>query len=153
MKKDLPRKEMQKKHEKKAYIPSKKVQEDRKESNQKEIDKYQTLFSLENKISKIKILVPFNEILRNSKYIKQIITKFKSENVSLDILNLQDDHPTLLFGPRVEENDHDDDGDVPPFFINLNIHEMILHNSILDSGASHNLMPKAIMDNLGLDIT
>ena len=27
------------------------------------------------------------------------------------------------------------------------------HNAMFDSGASHNLMPKAIMDKLGLDIT
>ena len=78
---------------------------------------------------------------------------FKSENLSLDILNLQDDYPTILFGPRVEEKDHDDDGDVPPFFISLNIHEMVIHNAMLDSGASHNLIPKDIMENLGLDIT
>ena len=30
---------------------------------------------------------------------------------------------------------------------------MFLHNTMLDSGVSHNLMPKVIMDNLGLDIT
>ena len=29
---------------------------------------------------------------------------------------------------------------------------MYLHNNMLDSGASHNLVPKIIMDNLGLDI-
>ena len=41
----------------------------------------------------------------------------------------------------------------PPFFVRLNIHEMILHNIMLDLGSSHNLMPKEIMENLGLDIT
>ena len=46
-----------------------------------------------------------------------------------------------------------ENGDVPPFYISLNIHEMILHNAMLDSGASHNLMPKAIMESIGLDIT
>ena len=40
-----------------------------------------------------------------------------------------------------------------PFYISLNIHEMILHNAMLESRASHNLMPKAIMEGLGLDIT
>jgi len=30
---------------------------------------------------------------------------------------------------------------------------MTLHNAMLDSGASHNLMPKVVMDELGLDIT
>ena len=79
---------------------------------------------------------------------------FKSKQISSDILNLQDDYPTILFGPRVEDKDQDkEDGDVPPFYISLNIHEMIMHNAMLDSGASHNLMPKAIMESLGLDIT
>ena len=46
----------------------------------------------------------------------------------------------MLFGPRVEDMNNDDDGEVPPFFISLNIHEMVLHNTILDTGASHNPM-------------
>ena len=42
---------------------------------------------------------------------------------------------------------------VPPFYISLRIHDMFLHNVMFDSGASHNLMPMIIMDNLGLDIS
>ena len=68
-----------------------------------------------------------------------------------DMLNVSDDHPELLFGLAV-------DGDleyseVPPFYLSLRIHDFILHNTILDSRSSHNLIPKAIMDRLGLDIT
>ena len=65
-------------------------------------------------------------------------------------MNLQNDKPTIMFGPRVEISQEDD---VPPFYISLRIHNLFLHNAMLDSGASHNLMPKIIMDNLGLDIT
>jgi hypothetical protein len=74
----------------------------------------------------------------------------KMEQTS-DTLNIQDDHPTILFGPRVEENS--DAEEVPPFYVSLKIHDMTLHNAMLDSGASHNLMPKVVMDQLGLDIT
>jgi hypothetical protein len=42
---------------------------------------------------------------------------------------------------------------VAPFYISLNIHDLILHNAMLDSGASHNLMPKAVMEKLGLEVT
>lgn len=66
MKKDPPRKVMQKKDEQKIEIMSKKVQEDKKESSHKEIDKSQSLFSLENEKYKIKILVSFNENLKNT---------------------------------------------------------------------------------------
>ena len=33
------------------------------------------------------------------------------------------------------------------------MHDKILHNAMLDLGASYNLMPKAVMEKLGLDIT
>jgi len=45
------------------------------------------------------------------------------------------------------------EGDVAPFYVSLNVHDFTLHNAMVDSGASHNLMPKVIMDSLNLDIT
>jgi hypothetical protein len=41
----------------------------------------------------------------------------------------------------------------PPFYISLNIYNNILHNCLMDSGASDNVMPKVVMYELGLDIT
>ena len=46
-----------------------------------------------------------------------------------------------------------EDEEVPPFYMSLNVHDMVLHNSILDSGTSHNLMPKGVVESLGLEIT
>jgi hypothetical protein len=68
-----------------------------------------------------------------------------------DIVNLADDQPELLFGPEVDGQI--DNGTMEHFYINLNIHDSILHNTMLDSGTSHNLMPKAVMENLGLEVT
>jgi len=45
------------------------------------------------------------------------------------------------------------EGVIPPFYVSLNIHDKILHNTMFDSSASHNLMPKSIMEKLDLDIT
>jgi len=44
-------------------------------------------------------------------------------------------------------------GAIAPFYIILNIHDRILHNSMLDSGASHNMMPKVVMEKIGLEVT
>eukprot|EP00253_Pinus_taeda_P009612 PITA_09612 len=41
----------------------------------------------------------------------------------------------------------------PSFYVSLTNHEKILHNCLLDTGDNHNLMPKVVMDELGLDIT
>jgi len=57
----------------------------------------------------------------------------------------------LIFGPDVD--DKPVEGGVPPFYISLSIHDKILHNAMLDSRASHNLMSKSVMEKLNLDIT
>ena len=81
---------------------------------------------------------------------KEVSVSANIQNLSNSYtINLQDDKPTFFFCPKVENQEEDE---VPPFYINLRIHNMFLHNTMLDSGASHNLMPKVIMDNLGLDI-
>ena len=56
-----------------------------------------------------------------------------------------------MFGPWAQASLKFED--VPPFYISLTIHDMSLHHAMFDSGASHNLMPKIIMECLGLDIT
>ena len=48
--------------------------------------------------------------------------------------------------------DQNDDNS-PPFYLSLNIHKTLLHKFLLDLGASHNLIPKKVMDELGLEIT
>eukprot|EP00253_Pinus_taeda_P030356 PITA_30356 len=45
------------------------------------------------------------------------------------------------------------DENSPSFYVSLTTHDKILHNCLLDTGANDNLMPKAVMDELGLDIT
>ena len=47
----------------------------------------------------------------------------------------------------------DRDDSSPPFYTSLNIHDKVLHNCLMDSRASHNLMSKTIMEELGLGIT
>jgi hypothetical protein len=130
--------------------PPKKVHEVRKETFIKEVEKTSSSFNFESEMDKIKICVPFNELIKNSEYRNQIIKMLKKEETS-DTFNIQDDHPKILFGPCVEESD--DSNEVPPFYVSLKIHDMTLHNAMLDLGASHNLMPKVVMDQLGLDIT
>ena len=73
-----------------------------------------------------------------------------SENESYDhVINLEDDNTNIIFGPHFEG----DKDTFSPFYITLIVLDHLLHNCMLDSGASHNVMPKAIMDRLGLEIT
>ena len=61
-----------------------------------------------------------------------------------------DDNPSIVLGSKI---DNMDDEEVPYFFMSLDVHDKVLHNAMLDSGASHNLMPKGVVESLGLEIT
>ena len=63
---------------------------------------------------------------------------------------MNDDNPTISFGSKVENLENEE---VPPFYLSLNVHDMVVHNAMLDSGASHNLMPKGVVESLGLEVT
>jgi hypothetical protein len=122
-----------------------------------------TPFSLKGELAKVKIPIPLSELTSKNSYQSQVIkvlsiepdigTKaltIRSVNHS-NMVNLTNDQPELLFGPEVDGQT--DTGVVAPFYISLNIHDLILHNVMLDSGASHNLMPKAVMEKLGIEVT
>jgi hypothetical protein len=66
-----------------------------------------------------------------------------------DSFNLQDENPAVILGPLVEDKDDSSS----PFYTSLNIHDKLLHNFLMDLGASHNPMPKTVMDELGLEVT
>ena len=75
--------------------------------------------------------------------------ELKASQTSTDYVNLQYDKPAVVLSPMTEPADDNS----PSFYVSLTIHDKILHNCLLDTGASHNLMPKAVMEELGLDIT
>jgi ribonuclease HI len=114
-------------------------------------DKVNGAFSFENELNKIKIPIPLVELAKNPCYRKQItkmigVSELESQS---DVINLEDDRPNITFGPHFEGSKDN----IAPFYITLNIHDQLLHNCMLDSGASHNVMPKIIMEKLGLQIT
>jgi ribonuclease HI len=89
--------------------------------------------------------------MKNESFKKSILKVLQppASIISSDTINLEDENPAITVGPHIEDRSDAS----PPFYISLNIHEKILHNCLMDSGASHNVMPKVVMDELGLDIT
>jgi hypothetical protein len=74
---------------------------------------------------------------------------FSNPESHSDVINLEDDKPNITFGPHFKGARDT----IAPLYITLNVHDRLLHNCMLDSRASHNVMPKSIMDRLGLEIT
>jgi hypothetical protein len=95
--------------------------------------------------------VPLTELIKHEEFKKRFSDLLKSEASCppTDFINLQDERPAVVLGPMVEDRDDSS----PPFYTSLNIHDKVLHNCLMDSGASHNLMPKTVMEELGLEVT
>ena len=66
-----------------------------------------------------------------------------------NLISLQDEKPLVIFGPSSDMIDEI----VPPFYVTFKVHDFLLYNCMLDSRASHNLMPKVIMEQMQLHIT
>jgi hypothetical protein len=108
-------------------------------------------FSFENEIQKIKIPIPFLELVKNNDFKRYLSKMLQPElsSYSTDSFNLQYENPIVILGPSVEDRDDSS----PAFYTSLKIRDKVFHNYLMDSGASHNLMPKTIMDELGLEVT
>jgi ribonuclease HI len=117
----------------------------------KEILKPPSPYSFEHEIQNIRIPVPLSELVKHEDFKRCLSKKFQPEPAShsTDSVNLQDERPVVILGPLVEDRDDSS----PPFYTSLNIHDKVLHNCLMDSGASHNLMPKIVMEELGLEVT
>ena len=72
----LQKKPLQEKVNDKKQGEVRDLQENIKEITTKDTDKTQSAFSLENELSKIKIPIPFGELLKNSQYKGQIAKMF-----------------------------------------------------------------------------
>jgi len=98
------------------------------------------------------ILVPLSEIIKISSFKKQVSEFLGSSPnfvLDFDFINEQDESLKISIGPYHEK----EESNISPFYVTLTIHDQLLHNCMLYSGASHNLMPKVIMEKLGFDIT
>jgi ribosomal protein L31 len=117
----------------------------------REIPKLPSSFNFEHEIQKIRILVPLTELIKHEGFKTHFSEILQPEVSSLptEFINLQDEKPAVILGPMVEDRNDSS----PPFYTSLNIHDKVLHNFLMDSGASHNLMPKNVMEELGLEVT
>lgn len=92
----------------------------------------------------MKFSIPLTELIYKNSYRPHVMKALKIRE-GTDMINLNNDQPEFLFGLEFEGKSQE--GSVPPEF------DKIMYNAMCDSGASHNLMPRAIMEKLGLDIT
>jgi hypothetical protein len=117
----------------------------------KEVVKPPSSFSFDHEIQNIRILVPLSDLVQHEGFKKFLSKMLQPEpsSHSTESVNLPDENSTIILGPLVEDIDYSS----PPLYTSLNIHDKVLHNCLMDSGASHNIMLKNFMYELGLEVT
>ena len=116
--KDIPKDAPPKDKELPKEVVPKEKDLQREEIKRDLIERSAPPFNLQVGISKVKIAIPFNEIIRIPLYRGQLSHMIKSEETS-DTLNLQDDKPKIMFGPWAQASLRSEDA--PPFYISLTI--------------------------------
>ena len=88
-----------------------------------DVEKVVSTFNLQTEISKLKVSIHFNELLRNRQYRDKIKDMVRSQGeFQPGILEVADDAPTIVFGSKIESVDDDE---APPFYLSLNVHDMM----------------------------
>lgn len=124
-------------------VPNQNAYPNKNQEEPEKINKQNQTFCLSKELEKIKIQVPLLDLAKTPGYKKEI-AEFINISQSGDIgdtVNLQEEKLVVTFGPHVEEVY----SFVPPFYISMLLHDFIFHNCMLDSSASHNLMPLSVM--------
>ena len=82
-------------------------------------------FNLENELGKIKIPMPFTELMKNPSYKNSVLKLIGSTNsqVPSDTMNLQEESPKFFIGSALVEKTENEASASPPFYITLTIHE------------------------------
>jgi hypothetical protein len=95
--------------------------------------------------------MPLSELIKHEVFKKRLfeLLQFEASFLPTNSINLQYEKPVFILGPMVEDRNDSS----PPFYTSLNIHDKVLHNCLMDSRAYHNLMPKTVMEELGLEVT
>lgn len=93
-------------------------------------------------LAKINILVPLTEIMK--------IPSLRDKVKKIPSIQDESEDPNVVL--QVMHYDRRNGGHAP-FFVSLVVNNLLLHNCMLDFGASTNGMPLKVMDQLGLKIT
>ena len=82
-------------------------------------------FNLENELGKIKIPMPFIELMKNPSYKDSVLKMIGSTNSQplFDTVNLQEESPKIFIGSALAEKTENEASASPPFYITLIIHE------------------------------
>jgi hypothetical protein len=97
-------------------------------------------------LTKLRITLPFMEVVKIPQQRENIlkILDEPSNRIEVVVENPKQHQNISTARPR---------GKIPPFYITIENHDVVLHNCLVDTGETNNIMPLSVMEALGMGCT
>jgi hypothetical protein len=97
-------------------------------------------------LSKLRITFPFMEVVKIPHQRENLLRILDNSDTRMEVavINSKQQQRYSSAKPR---------GKVPPFYITIENHDVVLHNCFIDNGATNNIKPFSVMQALGMECT
>jgi hypothetical protein len=97
-------------------------------------------------LSKLRIAFPFMEVVKIPQQRENLLRIVDNLDTRMEVavINSKQQQSYSLTKPR---------GKFPPFYITIENHDVALHNYLIYSGATNNVVPLSVMQGLGMECT
>jgi hypothetical protein len=106
----------------------------------------QMKYNVVEDLSKLRITLPFTEVVKIPQQRENILRLLDDPFEKVEI---------FVTSPKQSQNKSTVKlrGKIPPFYISIENHDVSLHNCLVDTGATNNIIPLAVMEALGMICT
>jgi hypothetical protein len=106
----------------------------------------QMMYNVVDDLSKLRITFPFMEVVKIPQQRENILKILDEPGSRMEAIVAS---PRKIQTTSVVKMR----GKVPPFYISIENHDVVLHNCLVDSRAMNNIMPLEVMEALGMSCT
>jgi hypothetical protein len=103
----------------------------------------QMMYNVMEELIKLRINFPFKEVVNIPQQRQNILKLLDDPSKRTEVVFTT---PKQNQSPTTAEMI----GKIPPFYISIENHDVALHNCLVDTGATNNIMPLAVMEALGM---
>jgi hypothetical protein len=101
----------------------------------------QMTYNIMDDLSKLKITFPFMEVVKIPQQRENLLKILDDTDTRMEVAVINSKQQQRYSSAKPKPK-------VPPFYITIENHEVVLHNCLIDSGATNNIMPLSMMQAL-----
>jgi hypothetical protein len=106
----------------------------------------QMTYNVMEDLSKLRITLPFTEVVKIPQQRQNILKLLDDPSERTEVVVTS---PKQSQSPSTAKLR----GKIPPFYISIENHDVALHNCLVDTGTTNNIMSLAVMEALGMSCT